>query len=1171
MTRLLRATRASTCLGQLLCLLAPPSLLRSYALRGSIAPKKLLGTSLLLLCSFFFSSSFYPSTSFLTVVEATEGYCNLSRTITFGQSTALSGPSRALGINLRAGIAAAFLEVNNTGGVRGMLLALEAKDDFYEPVPAVENAWYFANRTDTYFAMIGQVGTPTTAATLPIAQAAGLPFIGAFTGASLLRKPFTRLAVNFRASYVDETAAMVEYLINKRSISRIALMIQNDSFGEAGKEGVMLALESNNLYLHSEGRYTRNTNDTSAALAVIASVPANPEAIIMIGTYNPLAIFVVAAKKRWPDCIFLTVSFVGSNELAADLHRIGGETALDKVIVTQVVPLPTDTSIPVVARYQRALQAYDPTLMPNFVSLEGYLVGRMVIDALARIPHSNITRESFLDAIYDTGNFNFDGFRCGPFLPVERSGGCNTCMRSIMPTTILPNLTYVALKDQVKVEFESCGYKPKKWNFVSFAQTCPLTGEAAPLCKSLNAGVRASFKLLNDAGGLRGTKLEVVAMDDKDDPELAAVNARTAIESASFSALIGSAGTRTAESAFSVAAKAKFPYIGAPSGKMSLRKPFVRYAVNLRASLQDETAAIVDFLFSERRHTRISVFYETGSMGEAGLEAVQLALGGKRLEVHSQGSYDRSEDGAALPDIGIGLKSIAASSEAPEAIIVIGLARPLSRFVLEAKKVWPDMIFLALSSVGPELFASSLLAQGGSEAVQDVFVTSAVPLPSDTSVRIVAQYQAAMAGLNESIASSFYALEGFLLAEMLIVTLGRTKPGAEKGESLLETFYDTGSYNFGGLRCGPFEPEDASGGGCNQCMKTVWMAGIDSSGAFYPVTEGDFHFDTCGFEREENVDFALGGMRLGVLVVAALLMACTLALAALLTLYRKHKFIRQSFRFTLVTCLGGLFGLGITLAMYPIPTNSVCIVQPWVGHLSFVLIFGPLFAKTRRIAMLFNNKKLTRIIITDGQVMLFFCGIFSFFLLYLVLWTAIDPPQMVETYTADGRRYEQCSSSQDWAAWVIVGVEGVMLLWGCLLCYRVQGISGQYSRLNESKEIGLAIYNTSFLGSVLIFLLLMQPEPNTKFLQISIFTMLNTTVVLGVVFGRSLLMAMNLIETPKDSSNTRGSAAVGSELLSRAKVTVGGAPVAEESAAGSVTAASTGQPSQVIPVGHEQE
>jgi ABC-type branched-subunit amino acid transport system substrate-binding protein len=320
--------------------------------------------------------------------------------IVFGQSAAFKGPAAALGLGMRDGILAAFEEANAAGGVNGRKLELMSYDDGYEPNKAIDNTKKLIGE-DNVFALIGEVGTPTSKAAQPIASEAGVPFIGPFTGAEFLRDPYKRTVINFRASYFQETEAMVERLTKDLGVTRIAILYQDDSYGRAGLAGVKLALDRRNMDLVAEGTYKRNT--TAVKTAVLSIRKGKPEAVIIIGAYKPSAEFIRIARKVGVDAKFLNVSFVGSKALAKALGKAG-----EGVIVTQVVPFPEDTATPIVADYQKALKLSESGGEPGFVSLEGYLVGRLTIRVLESLG-GTITRDGFLDKIAEIGRFDLGG------------------------------------------------------------------------------------------------------------------------------------------------------------------------------------------------------------------------------------------------------------------------------------------------------------------------------------------------------------------------------------------------------------------------------------------------------------------------------------------------------------------------------------------------------------------------------------------------------------------------------------------------------------------------------------------------------------------------------------------------------------------------------------------
>ena len=196
------------------------------------------------------------------------------------------------------------------------MLELVSLDDAYEPEAAVTNTLQLIEE-EGVFALIGEVGTPTSRSATPVAAAEGVPFIAPFTGAEFLRDDEWENIVNLRASYYQETEEMVARLTQDLSITRIGVLYQDDSYGRAGYRGVRMALDRRDMEPVSIGLYPRNT--TAVKTALLDLNRGVPEAVIMIGAYEPVAALVELARYTGIDPIFLTVSFVGSNALANEL------------------------------------------------------------------------------------------------------------------------------------------------------------------------------------------------------------------------------------------------------------------------------------------------------------------------------------------------------------------------------------------------------------------------------------------------------------------------------------------------------------------------------------------------------------------------------------------------------------------------------------------------------------------------------------------------------------------------------------------------------------------------------------------------------------------------------------------------------------------------------------
>lgn len=332
----------------------------------------------------------------------------LGRPIVLGQSCALSGPAKNLGLEMRAGLLAAFSAINDSGGIRGRELILLSRDDGYEPDEAVRNTKALIY-DDQVFALIGAVGTPTSKAVEPIVSEVGIPFFGPFTGAEFLRTPFNRYVVNVRPSYFQEMEKMASFLVDKKKMSRIACFYQNDSYGFAGLRGIEIALAKRGMTLVSKGSYERNTVAVMGGLRDIYQE--KPEAVVLVGAYSACAEFIkLSRNKISQNVVFCNISFVGTESLRQVLGGYG-----QGVVVSQVVPSPYGTDIALIGEFKRTMAKYQHDAQISFTSLEGYIVGKL-FGKIALAVKGELTREKFITTMEEVGWFDMGGLvlRFGP-------------------------------------------------------------------------------------------------------------------------------------------------------------------------------------------------------------------------------------------------------------------------------------------------------------------------------------------------------------------------------------------------------------------------------------------------------------------------------------------------------------------------------------------------------------------------------------------------------------------------------------------------------------------------------------------------------------------------------------------------------------------------------------
>jgi ABC-type branched-subunit amino acid transport system substrate-binding protein len=324
---------------------------------------------------------------------------------------------------MRDGALAYLKHINSKGGIRGKKLRLISYDDGHEPKKCLENTKRLVDQ-DKAFLLFGYVGSTTSKVAAPFASERKTPFFGSFTGAEFLRSPVNPWVLNIRSSYIQETEKMVERLVTDKGMKRISVFYPNDALGKLLLEGVRNVMAKRMMWVLNEVNYPPNS--VAVEPAVKAMLMTKPEAIIMIGTYEPCAKFIKLMRKAGSDALFLNVSFVGADAMGQILANEGLG-----VVITQVVPYPYDRRVPVVAEFHRTARAYSLGVEPNMVSIEGFITAKALCSILLETPDP-ITREGFIKAAEKKSNVDLGGFTFS-FSPEDHQGSDLVYLTQIGP------------------------------------------------------------------------------------------------------------------------------------------------------------------------------------------------------------------------------------------------------------------------------------------------------------------------------------------------------------------------------------------------------------------------------------------------------------------------------------------------------------------------------------------------------------------------------------------------------------------------------------------------------------------------------------------------------------------------------------------------------------------
>ena len=343
--------------------------------------------------------------------------------IVIGSCSALEGPSKFLGTQTVAGARAYFESINEQGGVHGRKLRLIASDDSYDPAKAEDCFKHL--QTQGVFAMGFFVGTPTGVKYVPLAETNKIPLVGLFTGAQALYTPFRHWIVNVRAAYADETKEQIDGMWKTLGYKKIGVIYPDDAFGSAVLDGVKNALKEHQSEPVAAASYPRQTADADAAIQSVRA--AQPEAVVIVGPANTVAPIVkLAHSKSWSP-LFVTVSFVGTD----DLIKLAGQDS-EGMVITQVVPPYYLTDLKTVALYRRTMSKFAPNDSPNFVSLEGFVDAMVMVEGLKRAG-KNLTREGLIRGIESLNDFDIE---LGPQLKLNYSSRDHKGFVHVIPTVV---------------------------------------------------------------------------------------------------------------------------------------------------------------------------------------------------------------------------------------------------------------------------------------------------------------------------------------------------------------------------------------------------------------------------------------------------------------------------------------------------------------------------------------------------------------------------------------------------------------------------------------------------------------------------------------------------------------------------------------------------------------
>jgi branched-chain amino acid transport system substrate-binding protein len=315
--------------------------------------------------------------------------------IIMGTCNALSGPSQFGGKETTIGINTYMNELNEAGGINGRKVKVISEDDKYEPETAI--VCFQKMMVNNAFGISGAYGSTCLAKYIPLCVNNKIPCVGHYAGTHFVGDPVKRYVFNARAAYKDEQHALVDKLWDV-GIRKIAVIYQKDPYGVDQLDGIKEGLAKHGAQIIASGEYVRNSNNIADAFNAVKV--ANPEVVVLGAVYTPCAKVAALAREANWNPIFVINS--GSSEEA--FIKEAGKDAEGK-LVTEVAPAVSETGLPLVAKYIKALKKYYPNEKPGSVSLRGYIDAMVWAEGLKRAG-KNVDREKFVDGLESIHNLD---------------------------------------------------------------------------------------------------------------------------------------------------------------------------------------------------------------------------------------------------------------------------------------------------------------------------------------------------------------------------------------------------------------------------------------------------------------------------------------------------------------------------------------------------------------------------------------------------------------------------------------------------------------------------------------------------------------------------------------------------------------------------------------------
>jgi len=351
-----------------------------------------------------------------------------AETIRIGQSLPLSGKMSQSADQFKKGSLCWIKYINSKGGVNNNPIELVTRDDEGSAEKALKNTEFFI--LENFFLLYGYMGYDSCVKSYDLSEKSKIPFFGASTGAQELHSKGESIFFT-RPDYATETMNIIEMLI-KHEKNKIALFHSEKNWARSFAKGASKSIEEKSIKDFTLTSVPEENPDTRSAAEKISL--SSPDAVIVAADTEIAASFIREIRKIKPGIIIIACSEVNGEELSKNLMNRGVG-----VIISQVVPFPFYTKLPVIQLYKRIFMEYFPEEPLSFYGLEGFISARAMTTILTDCKQP-LKREDFIQTAINLKSVNLGGFVLD-FAENKSTGSSNTYLTQIGPGGFLTPIT----------------------------------------------------------------------------------------------------------------------------------------------------------------------------------------------------------------------------------------------------------------------------------------------------------------------------------------------------------------------------------------------------------------------------------------------------------------------------------------------------------------------------------------------------------------------------------------------------------------------------------------------------------------------------------------------------------------------------------------------------------